>query len=221
MAREMWDSGFLILILGLTFAFSACSEIDNPIATRCRWKALFDGESLTGWKSTQFGGEGQVRVEGSAIVLSFGKDLTGITWQEDFPTYNYEISLEAQRVKGSDFFCGMTFPVGDSFCSFIVGGWAGPVVGISNVDGLDASENETSRLKKFENGRWYEVRVRVSSEKVKAWIDGEEYVDLSIEEHRLTVRPEVRLSRPFGIASWQTIAALRNIRIRYPVSNHE
>jgi hypothetical protein len=48
---------------------------------------------------------------------------------------NYEIKLEAKKVTGNDFFCGMTFPVGDSFCSFIVGGWGGPVVGLSSIDG--------------------------------------------------------------------------------------
>ena len=28
---------------------------------------------------------------------------------------------------GSDFFCTTTFPVGDAFCSFVVGGWSGTV----------------------------------------------------------------------------------------------
>ena len=58
--------------------------------------------------------------------------MTGITWTNEVPTNNYEISLEAMRVEGSDFFCALTFPVGNDPCSFIVGGWGGGVVGLSS-----------------------------------------------------------------------------------------
>ena len=102
-------------------------------------KSLFDGKSLKGWKKTQFGGEGKVEVKDGRIVLHSGGPMTGITWTEDFPKIDYEISLEAMRVDGSDFFCGLTFPVGDKPCSFIVGGWGGGVVGLSSIDGSDAS----------------------------------------------------------------------------------
>ena len=49
--------------------------------------------------------------------------------------------------------------MGNSFCSFVVGGWGGGVVGLSSVDGSDASENETSRSKEFKRGQWYRVQV--------------------------------------------------------------
>ena len=44
--------------------------------------------------------------------------------------------------------------------------------------------------------------------------DEEELVDVDTTGADLYVRPEVRLSRPLGIASWMTAAALRNIRYR-------
>ena len=51
-------------------------------------------------------------------------DLSGITTTlKDLPTTNYEVEFEAQRVMGTDFFVGYTFPVGDSACSLILGGW--------------------------------------------------------------------------------------------------
>jgi hypothetical protein len=43
------------------------------------WKPLFDGKSLAGWKATDFGGEGEVRVEGGAIVMEQGNNMTGVT----------------------------------------------------------------------------------------------------------------------------------------------
>src|SRR5205814_186133 len=92
------------------------------VAAAQDWKPLFDGASLEGWKETPFSGHGKVRVEDGAIVLGKGL-LTGITWTGKFPTSNYEIRLEAMRVEGHDFFAGITFPVHDSFCSWINGGW--------------------------------------------------------------------------------------------------
>src|SRR5690606_20673373 len=140
-------------------------------------RALFDGKTLSGWKSTQFGGEGEVLVENGEIVMRAGNPLTGITWAGEHPRSDYEISLEAKRVDGSDFFCGLTFPVGDSPCTFIVGGWGGGVIGLSSLDGFDASENETTRYQEFENGKWHKVRVRVTDDKIETWLDGQQMAD--------------------------------------------
>lgn len=178
------------------------------------WVSLFDGETLNGWEITPFGTQGPVQVSNGAIVLGMGDGCSGITWQNEFPKINYEVKLEAKKITGNDFFCGMTFPVGDSFCSFIVGGWGGPVVGLSSIDGLDASENETRTLKKFEHDTWYNIHLKVSEKKIEAWIDGEQIVDFSYAGRNLSIRPEVNLSKPFGICSWVTTAALRNIQLK-------
>ncbi|MEX0977428.1 MAG: DUF1080 domain-containing protein [Pirellulales bacterium] len=177
-------------------------------------KSLFDGKSLTGWKKTAFGGEGDVEVKDGRIVLHAGNPMTGITWTGDYPKVDYEISLQAMRATGSDFFCGLTFPVGDSPCSFIVGGWGGGVVGLSSLDGSDASENETTRYQEFENGRWYTIRVKVAAEKIEAWIDDKQMVDVQTKDRRISIRLEVELSRPLGIASYTTTAELRDVKLK-------
>jgi hypothetical protein len=96
-----------------------------------------------------------------------------------------------------------------------VGGWGGPVVGLSSIDGLDASDNETRTLKKFEHDTWYTIHLKVSEVKIEGWIDGEQIVDFSYEGRKLSIRPEVDLSKPFGICSWVTTAALRNIQLKH------
>ena len=48
--------------------------------------------------------------------------MTGVTWTRDFPKSNYEIRLEAMRVEGSDFFCGLTFPYQKAHATLVLGG---------------------------------------------------------------------------------------------------
>lgn len=211
----------LVLGLGLIPAWKAVGE-PAPAerkegATRkgpgAKVQKLFDGKSLQGWKVTEFGGDGPVTVEQGRLTLGAGVTLTGVKWTGPFPKANYEVRLEAMRVDGSDFFCAMTFPVGKEFCSLIVGGWGGGVVGLSSINGMDASENETTQFARFKEGQWYAIRLRVTDEKIEAWIDKEQVVNVPRADREFSVRIEVELSKPFGLASWQTTAALRNITL--------
>jgi len=175
--------------------------------------ALFDGKTLAGWKVTDFAGHGEVTVSDNQIHLGNGY-MTGITCTRDVPRMNYEISLEAKRVEGSDFFCGLTFPVDTNECSFIVGGWGGGVVGLSSIDGEDASQNETTKYINFVTDRWYKVRVRVTPAKIQAWIDDDETANVDLTDKRLSIRIEVEPSTPLGIATWNTAAAVRNVKLK-------
>lgn len=186
-------------------------EINNEIPGARR---LFDGETLTHWEITNFGPQGEVYVSDDEIILGMGDGCTGITWTDSFPKENYEVSLEAKRIMGIDFFCGLTFPVKDDFCSFIVGGWGGTLVGLSTIDGRDASENETTTLMRFNKDEWYKIKVRVTSDKIVAWINEEKMLDFPYRGRKIGIRPEVELSCPFGIATWKTKGAVRNIYLR-------
>lgn len=178
------------------------------------WQALFNGKTLGNWEITSFGTEGLVKVSGGSIVINYGDGCSGITWTDTLPKVNYEVQLEARKMVGNDFFCGMTFPVNDQFCSLIVGGWGGPVVGLSSIDDYDASENETQVLKNFEKEVWYTIRLQVTETTIRAWIDDEKLVDFNYTGHKLSIRPEVSLSKPFGICTWMTTTELRNMAMR-------
>ncbi|HYG36786.1 MAG TPA: family 16 glycoside hydrolase, partial [Clostridia bacterium] len=164
---------------------------------------------------TAFSGHGEVECRSGVIALNMGDPFTGINWTNEFPNMNYEVALDAMRVMGTDFFCGLTFPVDDSCCSFIVGGWGGGLVGISSINGMDASENETTKFASFEKGRWYRIRVRVTDGRIEAWIDQDKMVDVKTKDKKISVRPgEIELSKPFGLAAWQTTTALRELKWR-------
>ncbi|GAB4156222.1 MAG: hypothetical protein Tsb009_33110 [Planctomycetaceae bacterium] len=178
------------------------------------WTPLFDGKTLKGWQITKFGGEGEVTVKKGQVILGVGADMTGIHTKRKLPTMNYEVELEAMRVDGSDFFCGFTFPVGKSPCSLIIGGWGGGVCGLSSIDGMDASENETTTYRMFKKGKWYRIRLRVTNDAIQAWLDGKQIVNQKTKGKKISIRTEVEASKPFGFATWQTTGALRNLRIR-------
>lgn len=175
--------------------------------------SIFDGKTLDGWEITQFGPQGPVTVSDGKIKLDFGDGCTGITSTRDVPKMNYAITLDARRTSGNDFFCGLTFPVNDSFCSFIVGGWGGSVVGLSNINNESAINNETKTTKKFVNNTWYTIKLRVTTDKIEAWIDNDKMVDYAHKDDELSIRNDVNLSKPLGICSWNTAAELRNIRL--------
>jgi hypothetical protein len=179
---------------------------------------LFDGKTLENWKKTDFGGQGDVYVEHGAIYLEMGNDMTGITWDAPLPfKTNYEITLEAMRVDGSDFFCGLTFPVGENFCSLIFGGWGGTLCGLSNIDYYDAANNETTCIVSFEDDKWYHVRLHVRPGRITAWLEeeGEEpLVDIDITGRKIDTRAEMDYCQPMGVATWQTSGAIRNFYMR-------
>jgi hypothetical protein len=180
------------------------------------WKPLFDGKTLGNWKKTNYGGEGAVTVKDGALVLEMGNDITGVHWADDKPYHkmNYEIELEAQRADGDDFFCGLTFPVAKSYASLICGGWGGTVVGISSLDGFDASENESALYVDFKKKQWYHIRLRVTENKLEVWINKKLEIEVDTTGRKVSVRPEVELSRPLGFCTWRTTGVLRNIRVR-------
>lgn len=178
-------------------------------------QSLFDGRNFGNWKQSDFGGSGEVYIENGLIVVGQGEELSGFHWTQSFPSVNYEFEVQAQRRSGLDFFCGLTFPVEGKHVSLILGGWGGATCGISSINGLDASRNETTFLRTFSDGRWYTVRVRVEAGRLVAWLDGERIVDLDTRGKTLDLRVgEIEGSKPLGLATFRTGAAFRGMKLR-------
>lgn len=213
---------FTILLLFTAFGhvwipntYAESNSQTTPETRQQGWKTLFDGKTLDGWKLRKVGDEGTVCVEEGAIRLNAGATLNSITYDRgDFPTDQYELELEAMRLDGSDFFATTTFPVGDEYCSFVVGGWGGGLVGISSIDRMDASENSTSTWHSFKNNQWYQIRIRVNHRRIECFIDDEQFVDFKVDYQKLSTRFESSCCEPMGIGTWCTSALVRNIRMR-------
>ena len=198
------------------FALLGCagsSSRDDPAA----WHDLFDGRSLAGWRVPD-GASGAVEVEDGRLVLRAGQPMTLLTLKADaasaFPRDGYEVELFAARTAGTDFFVGLTFPVGDDELTLVLGGWGGSLCGLSCLDGLDAASNETKVFRRFTRSRDVRVHLRVAKGRVTASVDGEPIVDTHVEGRRCSLRTEVASCAPLGLATYQTEARIAAVRWR-------
>lgn len=208
----MKSASLLCLLPLLLFPLHAETPAANELV-------LFDGKSLDDWEARDAGGSGSVELEDDRMVIGTGESLTGVVYKkkDKLPVTNYEVTLEAQRLEGLDFFCGLTFPVGDlkTSITLVLGGWGGSVTGLSSIDGMDASENSTGHYRRFEDKKWYRVKVRVTPENVSVWSNDEKIIDLDTAGRKLGVRAgPIEDYAPFSITTYQTTAAIRNVKVK-------
>ncbi len=202
----------------------AAKPLSLPKPDKDGWILLFDGKTMAGWEEADFFGKGKVLIKDGTLILDTGNDMTGIRGLREVPRSNYEIQLDAMRVEGSDFFCGLTFPVRKNPCSLVLGGWGGGVCGLSTINGYDASENETTTYWEFKNKVWYPVRLRVTDDRIQAWVTlqtshdklpvEKQLADVEVKDKEIDVRLECEPCKPYGLATWRTKGAIKNVRIR-------
>lgn len=180
------------------------------------WRILLAPDSTHGWqKVEQLAGQGEVRDTEQGVLLDIGDPLTMIRYTNATPVVNYEVEVEARKVEGNDFFCAFTFPVQTNHCSLVLGGWGGFLYGISCLDGLDASENETTGSMHFKTGHWYRIRVRVEARRLQVWLDDARLIDVDTTGRSIGMRyGDIEQAVPFGLASYVTRAEYRRVRVR-------
>lgn len=198
-------------MLGAAALAGACrkggGKHSSPTTTN-EWTAL-----IGAWSGVE---GGDVLEKDGTLELPFSDQITAARWSGAIPQSPFELEYEARRINGTDFFGTVTFPARkDEYVSLVIGGWGGGLIGISSIDDLDASENETGSAWKFETGRWYRIRILCTARKIEAWIDHDKAVDVDTENRKLSLRPgPISSCVPFGFASWQTTAEIRKARWR-------
>jgi hypothetical protein len=177
---------------------------------------LLEENVLGRWKVAPYAHEGDVDVRDGVLSIGLGDYLSGVVWKEKPPARtNYEIELEARAGFGSDFLLGLTVPVGDSYCTWINGGWGNRIVGLSDIDGKSADDNETTTEMAFKKERWYKFKIRVLDEHIQCWIDGKSVIDVDIKGKRISLRRgKIQQSIPLGISTYDTEGEFRKITWR-------
>lgn len=199
-----------LLLIGCGPAAPRPVELPGP------WSLLKE-QFAPHWQQAGIPDEGEIRVEDGELILQAGKPMTGARWRgwnDDLPGTNYRLSYDAMRVEGDDIFGMVTFPVRshDSHATFVIGGWGGTVTGISSINFKDANENQTRGEQRFENNRWYRVRIEVRPDDIRAWVDDRIVVNATIKGKQITLRPGfIDHCLPFGFATWNTTAKVRQV----------
>lgn len=207
------------LLTALLFSLPLLAPAQAPdTETKTEWK-LFTGKSLDDWETVDIGGSGEVTLEGGQMIIAQGDSLSGVVYKKaaELPQTGYEITLQAKRLQGVDFFCGLTFPVGkpDRCATLILGGWGGSVTGISSIDDLDAANNATGSYQRYDDDTWYTVRLRVTPENLSAWVDDKQVVDADIKDRKISLRPgPMEAYAPLSITTFNTMAAIRNVALK-------
>jgi len=206
------------LLLPALLLFGASLVADEPKIEAPKEFILFNGKSLEDWETVDVGGSGVVDLEGGVMIINQGENVSGAVYKKaaSLPLTNYEITLEAKRLQGVDFFVGLTFPVGDlkTCATFVCGGWGGSVTGISSIDGLDASENNTSSYQRYDDDKWYAIKLRVTPENLSAWIGEKQVIDEDIMGKKIAVRTgPIESYLPLSFTTFNTTSAIRNIKL--------
>lgn len=210
--KPLFLKEFLICgVLYLSCASQSQAPMMDEILPSGEQIDLFDGESLDFWGSTPFPSSGKIEVRDGAIILHRGEPLSGIVWNGLIRQMNYELALEVKRIDGEDFFCGVTFPFEQTFATLMIGGWGGATTGLCCIGGLDAPENGTTQSLPFENERWYALRLRITDNRIQAWVDEKVVVDLDATDKQLALRDDLASSKPLAIMTRNASAAVRNI----------
>ncbi len=174
---------------------------------------LLEEPQLSFWVPAKFGGQGDTSVTSDKIELGFGYNMTGVVFTGDMPTDNFQLTYEARRISGSDFFGTLTFPVGESHCSLVLGGWGGATVGLSSLDGEDASQNETRKIIGFDTEQWYAIKIEVDYPVIRCWIDDQLTIDIDVTGRQVSVRGDVQVCVPLGFCSFETEAEIRHVHL--------
>lgn len=176
---------------------------------------LFDGADLGGWRPGVYGDPPDYELTDEGVVLPQTAWLSGMTYDGDVPSAPYRLEVVATRRYGSDFFLGVTFPVRESHLTLVLGGWGGSLCGLSCIDGMDASENDTRTNRYFPNGKLQTVVIDVGDDRVVARVNGEGVVDRALgADEELSLRTEVLASRPLGLAAFATSTTVHSVRVR-------
>lgn len=185
------------------------------LGCECEKRAQVVDLAESSWSRVQFGGDGEIALVDGVFRIGMGVEMSGFRFNDQIPSVPYSLELEARKITGTDFFCGLTFPVRsqEECLTLVLGGWGGGTVGLSSIDEKDASENETTSYQNFEKERWYHLNLIVTEDQIEVKLDGESIINFEIGDQVLGLRSgPIDLCAPIGIATFQTHSEIRNLR---------
>lgn len=66
----------------------------------------------------------------------------------------------------------------------------------------------------LEDNRWYAITVRVDPKAITVLLDGKELIEQERAGREISIRPEMFMCEPLGVATYATTSRLRNLQYR-------
>ena len=88
------------------------------------------------------------------------------------------------------------------------------MTGISCIDSMDASDNNTSSYQRYKDDEWYAIKLRVTPKNLSVWLGDKQIIDEDIEGKKISVRPgPIESYLPLSLTTFNTMAAIRNVKL--------
>lgn len=151
-------------------------------------------------------GAGAWETDGDTLrQMSLAPNVTTSFGEQDWSDFEY--TLQARKIGGTEGFLIPFRVTGErDFYWLNLGGWGNTQHAIEGADGGPKRIIGSPVPGQIEEGRWYDLRLRVEGDHLQVWVDGEKLFDQSLGEDQ-TPRGRV------GLGTWVTRAEFRNLRV--------
>ena len=171
------------------------NSVNNGLWGDLIWNRSFERTSGTSGLWSREGNEIVQSSSNENVRLLFGDTA----WQ------NYEFTLQAQKVGGSEGFLILFRANGENFYWCNLGGWGNTLHAIEKgTPGVRWGVFGSQISGSIETGKWYDIRIRCEGNHFQVWLDGNKLFDFT--DNTTTVH----LSGQVGVGTWVTQARYRN-----------
>jgi alpha-L-arabinofuranosidase len=156
--------------------WNTAAEFKDIKVTAPDGKVLYESDfskGTKGWKL--FGNGADWNVQDGVLRQTAEKEfIRALAGKRDWS--DYTLTLKARKISGSEGFL-VLFHINSSEDRtwWNIGGWN------NTADGIEAGETLDSKPRHIDTGRWYDLKVTVSGNHVKCWLDGEIIHDLNYD----------------------------------------
>ena len=157
--------------------WNTAAEFKDLTVTAPDGKVLFSSDFSQGTKGWKLLGDGaQWQAQGGALRQTAEREfIRALAGQREWT--DYTLSLKARKISGAEGFL-ILFRINgnDDRTWWNIGGWS------NTQDAIEAGETLDSKPGHIETDRWYDLKVTVSGNHVKCWLDGELLHDMDYNQ---------------------------------------